>query len=65
MNHRQIELDILHLEQVIRRITPKDRIPLSYWRTRIESIASDSLVPAQRSRMQRIYDRLSLLEATA
>jgi hypothetical protein len=64
MNHRQIERDILHLEQVIRRISADDRIPLSYWRNRIDLVASSALVPAQQSRMRRINDRLEQLEAS-
>ncbi|KNE75281.1 hypothetical protein BCRE_1424 [Candidatus Burkholderia crenata] len=64
MNHRQIETDILHLEQVIGRISAEDRIPLSYWRNRVDSIAFTALVPVQQSRMQRINDRLELLEAS-
>jgi hypothetical protein len=63
MNHRQIETDILHLEQVIRRISPEDRIPLSYWRNRINSVSSNALVPAQLSRMQRINNMLAQLES--
>ncbi|WP_254074059.1 hypothetical protein [Burkholderia sp. S171] len=63
MNHWQIERDILHLEQVIRRISGDDRIPLSYWRNRIDLVASSALVPAQQSRMRRINDRLEQLEA--
>jgi hypothetical protein len=63
MNHRQIETDILHLEQVIRRISPEDRIPLSYWRNRINSVSSNALVPAQLSRMQRINNMLAHLES--
>ena len=64
MNHRQIETDILHLEQVIGRISADDRIPLSYWRNRVDLVASRALVPAQQSRMQRINDRLERLEAS-
>jgi hypothetical protein len=63
MNHRQIETDIRHLEQVIRRISAGDRIPLSYWRNRINSVASNALLPAQQSRMRRINDLLEQLEA--
>jgi hypothetical protein len=63
MNHRQIETDILHLEQVIGRISADDRIPLSYWRNRVDLVTSRALVPAQQSRMQRINDRLEQLEA--
>jgi hypothetical protein len=65
MNQRQIETDILHLEQIIRRISPADRIPLSYWRKRINSIAIAALVPAQQSRMRRLTDKLTALEAAA
>jgi hypothetical protein len=63
MNHRQIETDILHLEQVIGRISADDRIPLSYWRNRVDLVTSRALLPAQQSRMQRINDRLEQLEA--
>lgn len=63
MNHRQIETDILHLEQVIRKISADDRIPLSYWRNRVDLVTSSALVPAQQSRMRRINDRLEQLEA--
>ena len=63
MNHRQIETDIRHLEQVIRKISADDRIPLSYWRNRVDLVASSALVPAQQSRMRRINDRLEQLEA--
>ena len=64
MNHRQIETDILHLEQVIGRISADARIPLSYWRNRVDLVASSALVPAQQSRMQRINVRLEQLEAS-
>jgi hypothetical protein len=64
MNHRQIETDILHLERVIGRISAVDRIPLSYWRNRVDSVASGALVPSQQSRMQRINDQLERLEAS-
>ncbi|CAN7225906.1 hypothetical protein LJR029_002256 [Caballeronia sp. LjRoot29] len=63
MNHRQIETDILHLERVIGRISADDRIPLSYWRNRVDLVASNALVPAQQSRMRRINNRLEQLEA--
>jgi len=64
MNHRQIETDILHLERVIGRISTVDRIPLSYWRNRVDSVASSALVPSQQTRMQRINDQLERLEAS-
>jgi hypothetical protein len=63
MNHQQIEMDIRHLEQVIRRISVEDRIPLSYWRNRINSVSSSAVLPAQQSRLRRINDLLEQLEA--
>lgn len=64
MNHQQIETDILHLERVIGRISAEDRIPLAYWRNRIDSVTSIVLVPAQQSRMRRINERLTQLEGS-
>jgi len=52
------------MEQVIRKISADDRIPLSYWRNRVDLVASSALVPAQQSRMRRINDRLEQLEAS-
>ncbi|MEA3085492.1 MAG: hypothetical protein QOC89_3189 [Paraburkholderia sp.] len=63
MNHRQLEKDIEHLEHVISHISAEDRIPLSYWRNRIESVSGAVLVPAQASRVKRLNAALSALEA--
>lgn len=63
MNHHQLEMDILHLEQVLARISANDRIPLSYWRKRVDDICSAVSVPSQRSRMRRLDDALRALEA--
>ncbi|HZZ09880.1 MAG TPA: hypothetical protein VFE79_04260 [Paraburkholderia sp.] len=63
MNHHQLEKDIEHLEHVISHISAEDRIPLSYWRTRINSVSGATLVPAQASRVKRLNAVLSELEA--
>ncbi|MEZ0600703.1 hypothetical protein ACAX43_00865 [Paraburkholderia sp. IW21] len=63
MNHQQLEKDIVHLEHVITHISAEDRIPLSYWRNRIDSVSGATLVPAQASRVRRLNAALSALEA--
>ena len=63
MNHHQLEKDIEHLEHVITRISAADRIPLSYWRSRLKLILGAALVPSQASRLKRLNDALSALEA--
>ena len=62
MNHHQLEKDIEHLEHVITHISAEDRIPLSYWRTRIDSVSGAVRVPAQASRVKRLNAALSVLE---
>jgi hypothetical protein len=62
MNHHQLEKDIEHLEHVISRISALDRIPLSYWRNRIKSVAEGKLVPSQASRVKRLTEALRALE---
>lgn len=63
MNHHQLEQEILHLEHVIPRISSADGIPLSYWRNRLKSVSDGALVPSQASRVRRLNDALSALEA--
>jgi hypothetical protein len=63
MNHHQLEKDIVHLEHVIARISAADRIPLSYWRGRLRLILGAAMVPSQASRVKRLNDALSALEA--
>lgn len=63
MNHQQIEKDIQHLENVISHISAQDRIPLSYWRSRIELVSGAVRVPSQASRVKRLNAALSALEA--
>ncbi|PXW16052.1 hypothetical protein [Paraburkholderia caballeronis] len=63
MNHHQLEKDIQHLEHVISRLSGADRIPLSYWRNRVDSVLTAELVPSQALRVKRINEALSALEA--
>jgi hypothetical protein len=65
MNHYQLETDIQHLEQVLTHISSNDRIPLSYWRKRVDSLTSASAVPSQRSRVQKLNEALRALEERA
>lgn len=60
MNHEQIEKDIEHLEHVISHISAAHGIPLSYWRSRIDSVTA--VVPSQVKRVQRLSDALHALE---
>lgn len=65
MDHHQIEKDIEHLEHVIARLSGADRIPLPYWRRRLESVRGANLVPAQVLRIRRLDEALSQLESRA
>jgi hypothetical protein len=62
MNHHQLEKDIVHLEHVISHISARDRIPLSYWRNRIDSVSGAVRMPAQASRIKRLNAVLCELE---
>lgn len=63
MNHRQIEMDIGHLEQIIRHVSAANWIPLAYWRNRIDSVSSHAVIPAQQNRLRRINAQFAELEA--
>lgn len=63
MNHEQIEKDIEHLEIVITRIGAVQGIPLSYWRSRIDSVSHAAQVPSQIRRVQKLSAALHALEA--
>jgi hypothetical protein len=62
MNHQQLEKDIEHLEHVISHISAEDRIPLSYWRNRIDLVSGAVLMPSQASRVKRLDAAISALE---
>ncbi|TAM03359.1 MAG: hypothetical protein EPN70_14415 [Paraburkholderia sp.] len=64
MNYHQIEKDIQHLEHVITRMLQLDRMPfpLSYWRSRIdtlETVLASGLYPSHSLRVQRLREALS------
>jgi hypothetical protein len=65
MNHQQIEIDIRHLEHMLTLISIDDRIPLSYWRKRLDQLVPAALVPGQRIRIKKLDDALRMLEARA
>ncbi|WP_213763456.1 hypothetical protein [Caballeronia sp. dw_19] len=65
MNHLLIETDLAHLEQIINRIASSHGLSLSYWRTRVDSVLSMSLMPTQRKRIGHIEAVISMLEKTA
>ncbi|MBW0446049.1 MULTISPECIES: hypothetical protein [Burkholderiaceae] len=62
MNHHQLEKDIQHLEHVISHISAEDRIPLSYWRNRIDSVSGAVRMPTQVNRIKRLNAALAALE---
>lgn len=62
MNHQQLEKDIEHLERVFSHISAEDRIPLSYWRNRIDFVSSVVQLPAQVIRVRRLIAALTALE---
>jgi hypothetical protein len=63
MNHHQLENDLEHLEHVLARISGGDRIPLSYWRKRIDDVNAAASIPSQKTRAQRLGEALNELEA--
>jgi hypothetical protein len=65
VNHHQLEKDIEHLERVIARLSGGDRIPLSYWRGRLDMVLSANLVPNQAQRVKRLNEALCALEDRA
>lgn len=65
MTHHDLDKEIAHLEYVFGLISRTDRIPLSYWRTRLDSLPSSSLIPTQRNRLARLETTLRAIEAAA
>jgi hypothetical protein len=65
MNHLLIETDLAHLERIINRIASSHGLSLSYWRNRVDSVLSMSLMPAQRKRIGHINAVISMLEQAA
>jgi hypothetical protein len=65
MNHLLIETDLAHLEQIITQVASSHGLSLSYWRNRVDSFLSMSLMPAQRKRIGYIDAVISTLEQAA
>jgi hypothetical protein len=65
MNHQFLERDLAHLERIISRIASSHGLSLGYWRKRVDSMLSMSLMPSQRKRIAHIAAVISTLEATA
>jgi hypothetical protein len=65
MNHLLVETDLAHLERIISRITSNHGLSLAYWRNRVNSVLSMSLMPAQRKRIGHIDAVISMLEQSA
>jgi len=63
MNHRQVEIDICHLESVVNRTGSRHGLSLSYWRGRVDLVMALDLVPSQRIRANRISAALAVFEA--
>ncbi|HEX7934985.1 MAG TPA: hypothetical protein VF573_18170 [Paraburkholderia sp.] len=62
MNHQQLEKDIQHLEHIISHLSAEDRIPLSYWRNRLDSVSGAVRMPTQVNRIKRLNAALAALE---
>ncbi|TKC87801.1 hypothetical protein FAZ69_16115 [Trinickia terrae] len=63
MSHCQVEQDLEHLERIIARITAGDRIPLSYWRKRIQSVLAAARLPPHIERAKKLISALDALES--
>ncbi|OTP69920.1 hypothetical protein [Caballeronia sordidicola] len=62
MNNYLIEKDLVHLERVVNKIAASHGLSLSYWRKRVDSMLSLTLMPAQRKRVGQIHAAISMLE---
>lgn len=62
MDHHYIEKEIAHLEQVITHISAADRLPLSYWRARVDEIGAAKLAAEQHRRWHRLQETLRQIE---
>ncbi|MGV2289753.1 hypothetical protein AAHK20_13665 [Trinickia sp. YCB016] len=65
MDHCHVELDLEHLERIVARISAGDRIPLSYWRKRVNSVLAAARLPSQIERAKRLSGALESLELSA
>lgn len=51
MSYLDIDKEIAHLQAVFNVLSPRDRLPLSYWHRRLHALNRSSMVPAQRQRV--------------
>ncbi|CAE6810562.1 hypothetical protein R69927_04275 [Paraburkholderia domus] len=65
MSYQDIDNEIAHFELVFGKISPNDRIPLSYWRNRLDMLPETLLMPTQRARLARLDATLRALELSA
>jgi hypothetical protein len=64
LNNYLVEKDLAHLERVVNRIASSHGLSLSYWRKRVDSMLSMTLMPAQRKRIGQINAVIRMLEET-
>jgi hypothetical protein len=64
LNNYLVEKDLAHLERVVNRIASSHGLSLSYWRKRVDSMLSMTLMPAQRKRIGQINAVVRMLEET-
>lgn len=62
MSYQDYDKEIAHLERVFVLISTYNRIPLSYWRNRLNALSRSALMTTQRARVVRLEALLSLLE---
>ncbi|WP_437437782.1 hypothetical protein [Trinickia violacea] len=53
------------MERIVARISPGDRIPLSYWRKRVDSVLAAARLPSHIERAKKLIGTLDLLELSA
>ncbi|MEX3931571.1 hypothetical protein AB4Y32_07065 [Paraburkholderia phymatum] len=65
MDNYQLESELHHLERVLSHMAAEHRFPLSYWRTRLNTVLAAPLVPSQRTRARKLDGMLRTLETRA
>ncbi|WP_374193438.1 hypothetical protein [Trinickia mobilis] len=53
------------MERIVARISAGDRIPLSYWRKRVNAVLAAARLPSQVERAKKLVNALDLLELSA
>ena len=65
MDNYQLESERQHLERVLGHVASEHRLPLSYWRIRLNKVLAGPLVASQRTRALRLDGVLKALESRA